>query len=557
MALLTLENLSFSYPGQTEKALDAISLQIHAGDFVVLCGQSGCGKTTLLRLLKPELAPHGIQTGTVLFCDKPLSAYTTRQSAAQIGYVLQSPEAQIVTDKVWHELAFGLENLGCPSDEIRLRVGEMASFFGIGDWFTQATATLSGGQKQLLNLASVMLLSPKLLLLDEPTSQLDPIAAADFINTLYRLNRELGITVLLSEHRLEEVLPLADQVLVLEKGKLLSSSPPRAACETLATHPIAAGFPAAARIYAGLPRRGTCPLTVKEGQEFLSGYAKQERPLPEEPEILPEEIAFSLKNVWFRYERNAPDILRGATLTCRRGELFALLGGNGAGKTTLLKVLAGMEKPYRGKSVLFGKPLASYPKTELHRHNVALLPQDVRTVFLKKTVQEDLEDLCRVLGMTKEKTAQTMERVSETFGISALLQRHPYDLSGGEMQKCALSKILLTEPRLLLLDEPTKGIDAYEKRNLCTLLASLCRTGMTILLVTHDVEFAAMCADRCALFFHGEVLSPSCPRRFFSSNTFYTTAACRIARKVFLHAVTVEDVIAMGKEQKQNECTKL
>ncbi len=557
MALLTLENLSFTYPGQAEKALDDISLQIEEGDFAVLCGQSGCGKTTLLRLLKPELAPHGTQTGTVLFCGKPLAAYTARQSAAQIGYVLQSPEAQIVTDKVWHELAFGLENLGCPTEEIRLRVGEMASYFGIGDWFTQATATLSGGQKQLLNLASVMLLSPKLLLLDEPTSQLDPIAAADFITTLYRLNRELGITVLLSEHRLEEVLPLADRVLVLEKGKLLSAAAPRTVCKTLAAHPIAAGFPAAARIYAGLSQRGACPLTVKEGQEFLSGYAKQTQPLPEEPEILPEEAACSLKNVWFRYERNAPDILRGVSLVCRRGELFALLGGNGAGKTTLLKVLAGMEKPYRGKPVLFGKPLASYPKTALYRHNVALLPQDVRTVFLKKTVWEDLADLCRVLEMSKEETAQTIERAGETFGISALFRRHPYDLSGGEMQKCALAKILLTEPRLLLLDEPTKGIDAYEKRNLCALLASLCKTGMTVLLVTHDVEFAAMCADRCALFFHGEVLSPSCPRRFFSANTFYTTAASRIARAVFPHAVTVEDVIALGKEQTQDARTEL
>lgn len=552
MEILTIENLNFTYPEAEEKALDSVSLSVKEGEFVVLCGESGCGKTTLLKIIKRELAPHGELTGNVFFYGADIHSLDDRRAASEIGYVLQSPEAQIVTDKVWHELAFGLESLGHSTDEIRLRVGEMANYFGITGWFRSNTAELSGGQKQLLNLASVMAMSPKLLLLDEPTSQLDPIAAANFITTLHKLNRDLGITVILVEHRLEEVFPIADRVAVMEKGRLIAFDAPKAVCAVTKKHPISAGFPASVRIWQALGRGGMCPLTVKEGRQFLSeNYQKKTAPIKEYTSD--KSAALTLSGVWFRYERELPDILRGTDLEVETGEIFCLLGGNGSGKTTTLKVISGSRKAYRGKVCLFGKNINDYKPDELHRHLVALLPQNVQTCFLKKTVREDLSDICRVMTYGKTETEEMIRNMAERFGLTPFLDRHPYDLSGGEMQKCALAKILLTKPKLLLLDEPTKGIDAYSKLGLAQLLTQLRKSGMTLLIVTHDVEFAATVADRCALFFDGEILSPSVPQKIFGINHFYTTAASRIARDTFENAVTADEIIALGEQDHAKE----
>lgn len=556
MEILSVRDLSFTYAGGDSEALHRISLTVGEGEFLLLCGPSGCGKTTFLRLLKRELAPHGQREGKVYYAGVPEEGLDDRRAAAEIGYVLQSPEAQLVTDRVWHELAFGMENLGYLSETIRLRVGEIANYFGIDSWFRRDTATLSGGQKQLLNLASVMVLSPRLLLLDEPTSQLDPIAAADFLRTVYRLNRELGMTVILAEHRLEEVMPLSDRVAVMDAGSLVACAPPRQICRELAASPLAAGFPSAARIWYGLREQAheagqeeLLPLTVKEGKNFLAGFTARRKSITTAPEDMgARNPVLSVRGVWFRYERESPDILRGTELSIYPGEIFSLLGGNGAGKTTLLKVIASTERPYRGKILFDGRNLGTYRKTDLYRHGVALLPQEAKQVFLKDTVEEDWRDICRVMGDTKETAEEKIRHMAEEMGLSHLLGRHPYDLSGGESQRCALVKILLTEPRLLLLDEPTKGMDAGTKERWQTLLCRLKEKGIAVLTVTHDVEFAAEISDRCALFFDGEILSPSAPRDFFSKNEFYTTAASRIARGVFDGAVTVSDVIAAGSE---------
>ena len=266
MELLQVKDLSFTYPNRDEAALSGLNFTVERGSFTVLCGQSGSGKTTLLRLLKRELAPHGTLGGEILYCNEPLADLDDRRSTAEIGFVRQDPDEQLVTDKVWHELAFGPESLGMKTADIRRRVGEMASYFGIQSWYHNDTDRLSGGQKQLLNLAAVMVMQPKLLLLDEPTSQLDPIAAADFIATLQKLNRELGLTILLSEHRLEEVFPVADRVIVMERGKPCLSGTPRELCAVLRDHPLALGLPSASRIWAGLDVADEpCPLTGREG----------------------------------------------------------------------------------------------------------------------------------------------------------------------------------------------------------------------------------------------------------------------------------------------------
>ena len=552
MEFLQVKNLSFTYPNRDEAALAGLDFSVERGSFTVLCGQSGSGKTTLLRLLKRELAPHGTQGGEVLYCGVPLSALDDRRSAAEIGFVRQDPDEQLVTDKVWHELAFGLESLGLKNGDIRRRVGEMASYFGIQSWYHNDTDHLSGGQKQLLNLAAVMVMQPKLLLLDEPTSQLDPIAAADFIATLQKLNRELGLTILLSEHRLEEVFPVADRVIVMERGKPCLTGTPRELCGALRGHPLAQGLPSASRIWAGLDVPDVpCPLTVREGRELLetrfsdrSGARISVRPRPETPPVLEAE------GLCFRYEKDAPDVLRELSLSVRGGEIFALLGGNGAGKTTTLHLLAGLEKPYRGTIRVLGKKMKDYKNGALYRGCLSLLPQSPRTIFLKDSVREDYRQLLEAHGVKAAEQTEKIDAMAARLDIAPLLDRHPYDLSGGEQQKCALGKLLLTDPKILLLDEPTKGLDAEYKDRLRSLLHGLRAEGRTVVMVTHDVEFAAAVADRCALFFDGEVIADGAPNEFFSGNHFYTTAASRIARTVLPNAVLCEEVVALCREGK-------
>ena len=556
MELLKVENLSFTYPGQDKPALRQVSFTVNSGEFVVLCGESGCGKTTLLRLLKRELAPHGERTGEISYLGCPQQELDERTAACEIGFVMQNPENQIVMDKVWHELAFGLENMGLPQQKIRRRVGEMACFFGIDEWFRKETHHLSGGQKQLLTLASIMAMQPKLLILDEPTSQLDPIAASDFIGTLVKLNRELGTTILMTEHRLEEVFPAADKAGVMEEGKMLLWDVPRTVGKRLReireNHKMLVGLPSAVRIYNALDvPEAECPLTVREGREFLDAYfTNQVRQKKEAAQqLMPgEETALLLKNVWFRYERETPDILEGVKLEIKKGEIVSILGGNGSGKTTLLSVIAGLNRAYRGKIRVFGKKIKSYKGNELYRGTLGLLPQNPQSVFLRETVREDYHELKKVMGDTEQEMEEKIARIAKLLKIEELLDQHPYDLSGGQQQKAALGKILLLQPKLLLLDEPTKGIDAYSKFRLMELMRRLQSEGITILMVTHDVEFAASVSNRCAMFFDRELTSVDPPEEFFCDNSFYTTAANRIARQMYDGVVTCEDVVGLCKE---------
>ena len=545
MEILRVENLNFSHPETETAALSDVSFSVNAGDFTVLCGRSGCGKTTLLRLLKKELSPVGNIRGEIYFRGRNLTEIDAKTSAAKIGFVMQNPESQTVTDKVWHELAFGLENSGLPTGEIRRRVAETASYFGISDWFRKRTDELSGGQKQILALASVMVMRPDILLLDEPTSQLDPIAAADFISTLRKLNRELGITVITAEHRLEEIFPVADKVLVMDGGKLGAFDiPERIGTLLPEDHPIKKALPSATRIALSLGKKGDLPLTVRDGKTYLEeNFEKAEKP-PEIKEYThSDEKAIELKNVWFRYEKDLPDILRGLTFSVYKGEIFSILGGNGVGKTTALNVISGLAKAYRGKTLISGKKIGDYKNNSLYRRKLAFLPQDPQTVFVKDTLKADFEELLKALDVPKDKREEKILSAVEKTGTENFLTRHPFDLSGGEMQKAALAKMLLTDPEILLLDEPTKGLDAFSKENLKNLIFSLRDGGLTVLEVTHDIEFAAEISDRCALFFDGETVSADVPEIFFAGNDFYTTAANRIARNLYENAVTCEQVV--------------
>ena len=531
MEIFTIRDMSFAYPEQEKNALTDLSLSVRSGEFLVLCGPSGCGKSTLLRQLKTVLAPHGRRSGEILFDGRLLDELGQREQTEKIGFVQQDPENQIVTDKVWHELAFGLESLGCDTPTIRRRVAEMASFFGIQTWFYKSVTELSGGQKQLLNLASVMALQPKVLILDEPTSRLDPIAASDFLATLGKINRELGTTVILTEHRLEEAFSFASRVAVMDSGKLLcTGAPAEVGAELRARGSVMfLAMPAAMRIWAATASEAACPISVCDGRSWLLDYAKTHelKRIPEEiRNVSNTQTVVSAHDLWFKYEKDLPDVVKGLSLELHKGEFLALLGGNGTGKTTSMKLLAGLKKPYRGELNITG--------------SIGMLPQDPQTLFVKSTVREDLLEILP----KEERKSDRLAQVVSLCKLAELLDRHPYDLSGGEQQRAALAKVLLLNPDILLLDEPTKGLDAEFRQTLGHILRALQASGVAVLMVSHDIEFCAKYADRCALFFDGAIVTEAAPRTFFSGNSFYTTAANRIARDVLPEAVTPEDVIA-------------
>lgn len=576
--LLEIRELSFAYPEEKVRALDHVSLFVEEGEFLVLCGKSGCGKSTLLTHLKTPLTPHGKRRGEILFRGIPLSAMSNRDQSQKIGYVLQNPDNQIVTDKVWHELAFGLESLGYASADIRIRVAEMASYFGIQDWFYKEVAELSGGQKQLLNLASIMAMHPDILILDEPTSQLDPIAASDFLETVKKINRDLGTTVILTEHRLEEVLPAADRVVVMESGKVLLVGTPSEVGEALKkqNHEMFLAMPVPMQIYAKTDSALPCPITVRDGRKWLD-LVCEERGIPVVADSVDGkgastkkaakkgskekgDVLLEAKELWFRYDRDLPDVVKGLSFSLFRGEFFALLGGNGTGKSTTLSLISRLRTPYRGKILLDGKNLRRYSDRELFREFLGVLPQNPQTLFVKKTVELELFEM---VGGAREKKNEAyhlemdkkdaVEGIIKLTHLEGLLHRHPYDLSGGEQQRLALAKILLLRPKLLLMDEPTKGLDSYFKKEFAEILGQLKAQGVTIFMISHDIEFCAAYADRCGLFFDGNIVASGNPKEFFAGNNFYTTAANRMARRYLPDAVTKEDVIAFlengGKEE--------
>lgn len=543
MEIFTVKNLTFTYPETEKPVLRQVNLSILPGEFVLICGKSGSGKTTLLRHLKPQLTPFGKREGELLFRQKALAQLDLRTASSAIGFVMQNPERQIVTDKVWHELAFGLESLGCDQKTMRIRVAEMANFFGIQSWFHRDVRELSGGQKQLLNLASVMAMQPEVLILDEPTSQLDPIAAGEFFQILQKINRELGTTVVLSEHRLEEVFPVADRVIVLAEGRVLADDCPASVGNILreTNDDMTAALPTPMQIFYGIGGEQNAPLTVRDGKKWLAEQFAGKQPVRLREKALPEgQPVLQARELWFRYGKETPDILKGVSFTLHSGRLSAVIGGNGAGKSTLLKCLCRIHKPYRGKITLLGKKLGSFAEEELFHQGIAMLPQDPQNLFVKKTVREELEEMNRDYA-----------QAAADCELDGLLDIHPYDLSGGEAQRAALAKVLLCEPRVLLLDEPTKGMDNFFKEKFARILHRLTGRGAAILLVSHDVEFCARYADEVSLFFDGEILTTGTPGQFFSGNSFYTTAANRMCRSYFENAVTSEEVIAAWRESRE------
>lgn len=637
MKIIELKKLSFRYSGEDKEILSDIDLAIEEGGFYVICGASGSGKSTLLRQLKTSLQPVGQRSGRILYYGRDLEEVSQYTQSAKIGFVFQNPDTQIVTDKVWHELAFGLESIGMPQDMIRVRVAEMASYFGIQNWFYQSTDTLSGGQKQLLNLASVMVMHPKVLLLDEPVSQLDPIAAADFMATIHKLHAEFGITVIMAEHSLEEVAAYVDEVIFMKEGRLIAKGKMEELGNILETHDpsmeeILTVPMQIARGYEKLQKKkedtafttnDRIPYTVALGQKWMAqrfplakqeeikgfpftkqeetekfAFAKQEEAQrflgakqeeagrftsvkQKEKKSLPaknpkkqnrgkrsfdgKKIPFAIQctELCYHYPQADVDVVEHLSLFVEEGAIFALMGGNGSGKTTTLHLLGGLLKPQKGTIEFFGRSLAKYKEKELRNGILGVLPQDPTTLFVRKTVEEDLYEVLEdqkeqnqiktFFGETKQ---EIWQNVIALLGIEDLLKKHPYDLSGGEQQKAALAKVLLRQPAILLLDEPTKGLDAGSKKRLGELLVGLSQKKVTILMVSHDIEFCAKYATKTGLFFDGNIASMQDTKEFFVENHFYTTAANRMCRNYFPDVVTVQDAIRVCIDTDIEDCNE-
>lgn len=554
MAFIEFKDVRFTYPKKIDPALNEINLQIERGEFVVLCGLSGCGKTTLLKQLKQEIAPFGEKEGSIVFDGQPLHTLSERDQATRIGYVMQNPDQQLVTDKVWHELAFGLENLGIPTNEIRRKVAEMAHYFGIQNWFHDDTATLSGGQKQLVNLASVMVMQPDVLLLDEPTSQLDPIAAVEFIRTVHQLQRELGITVIMIEHRLEELFSIANRIIVLHEGQVVANDTPRAVIHKMKTEQLVPAFqlsfPASVQLQYTLQKAvADVALTIQQGQEWIRHELPKGEILENPTRTEKRPIALEIRNSHFSYSMHEQDVLRDFSLQLYEGEIFTLLGGNGSGKTTAMKVMTGLLKSRGGTVSLYGKPFKKYEKSKIYREWIGICPQNPQTIFTAKTVLLELQDVTSVWTMSEEEKRQKERAIAAQLKITHLFEQHPYDLSGGEQQKVALAKVLLNNPSIICLDEPTKGMDFDSKQQLATFLTQLKQQGKTIFIVTHDLEFSALYADRAALFFDGEIVSCAPTNSFFTGNHFYTTAVHRMTRQWIQGATTLPQLIHYAKKE--------
>ena len=471
---LSIKGLSFSYPGATTPVLQNVSFDLEPGAFALLVGDTGSGKSTLLSLVKPEISPVGERAGEIRVFGTPVEDMAPSESARTIGFVFQNPDNQIVCESVWHEMAFGLENLGLPQGEMRRRVAETSYFFGMEDWFRRETDTLSGGRKQLLALASTLVMRPRLLLLDEPTAQLDPIAEKTFLHALFRVNRELGCTVVVATHRPQAMADYATCAFRLDGGSVVPVS-----LDSLNKSHGTSQFLAEK---SGKPRGSV---------RFVQG----------EKVGVP---AVELSGAWFRYDRDGDWVLRGLDLQVEQGEIHALVGGNGCGKSTLLAIMAGTQKLQRGK-------------LRINTGNRALLPQDPRALFAAETVEDELMEWAKLGGYGRGEAAEMVDRL----GLSDRAGLHPYDLSGGQQQLLALGKLLLVKPRLLLLDEPTKGLDDGARGAVAGVLNELRSEGITIVMATHDLAFARDMADRVSMVFDGEIACTEPAPAFFADNLYY------------------------------------
>lgn len=538
MPLYKVENLTYYYPEAEKAALNNISMEIEDGEFVLVAGGSGSGKSSLARALAGLIPDFygGRIGGKVYFQGRDIRAMDRGKLAREIGMVFQDPEKQIVQTHVEAEIAFGLENLGLDNEEMLRRVAEVVCFMDLEKIRGAFTANLSGGQKQKLALASVLAMQPRALVLDEPTSQLDPVAAEDILNLVKRLNEEMGFTVIMIEQRLERCLHLADRVLIMEKGGIAYDGNAR----EVARSAIKSGMPfvpPVARFFAGL-EVPSVPLTVKDGRKMLRSFISNKNHGEEKQDVLrhggglsthaPEQkSAVRLKNLWFTYP-GGQEVLKDVNIDIKEGEFVAILGENGAGKSTMLRQLTGLLRPDRGTVEVLGKDVGRNGYKEIRRHT-AYLSQNPNDYLFQDTVEDELLFTLKNFGF-KDKSA--VDEMLERFHLARYRRVNPRDLSSGERQRVALASVLVMSPGLIILDEPTRGVDFRLKAELGRFLQQETAKGRTVIVVTHDVEFAAEYAARVVMMFSGRVVSDGGKHEVLGKSVFYSPQLGKMCRGI-------------------------
>ncbi len=556
--MIRLEHLSYTYPGASQPALQDISLNLPDGELILLIGASGAGKSTLLRCLN-GLVPHfsgGALRGTLRVAGLDPVVATPRLLSRHVGFVFQDPEAQFVTDRVEDEIAFALENAAMPPQAMRVRVEETLDLLDLAPLRHRTLQTLSGGERQRVAIAAALALRPSILALDEPTSQLDPQSAEDVLHALLRLNHDLGLTVILAEHRLERVLPFVDSVLYLpQRGGAPLFADPRTVMQSIELVPPLLHV---GKALAWQP----LPLTIKEGLRFSRGWLAGHRQPHKDKRPRRQATAtpfLETHGVNMRYGQQ--DVLRGVDLALYPGEIVVLMGRNGAGKTTLLRSLVGLARPHAGTIRIDGADIAGCDVATICRR-VGYLPQDPNTLLFAESVREELLVTLRNHGMVQGKRQKAGDPATDEgqpptgprepadhmalellaqLGLVGEADAYPRDLSVGERQRVALAAVTVTRPRALLLDEPTRGLDYNAKRALEQLLSEWREEGMAILVVTHDVELAAAIADRVVLMSQGEIIAEGAPAEVLGASPLFAPQIAKLFPETGW--LTVDDVL--------------
>lgn len=526
MEIITVENLKFTYPQGEKPTLDGVSLSVDQGEFVLLCGEVGGGKSTLLRMLIPEIRPSGELSGKAQIKDE-----------ITYGYICQNPEEQIVTDKIYHEIAFTLENLGYDTSAIKRRTAEVSSYFGLDSILFEDCASLSGGQKQILNLASAMAQNPDVLILDEPTSRLDPVSREKFFSVLTKLKNDFDTTVIIAEHNIEDLLPAASKICIMDSGKIIFEGCGNEAFEALSKYkPLQNAVPVSLRLYGAFDIKCTPPITIKDGRSYIKEHFEKSDKKITRTEVKRTNKALEAEGVYFRYSKNSKDILSDFSLAVYEGEILFILGANASGKSTALGVLSGVHKPYSGKIKIFGKKIKDC-QSSLY-NTLAYLPQNPRCIFTYDTVKKELDEV-------------DFTPSDFPYDFTPIMNMHPYDISGGQAQLLALAKAVSGKKRIVLLDEPTSSLDAHMTQEVTNVIKSLHNQGVTFVIVSHSLDFASECADRCTLLFAGSAGEPEDPNKFFSESTFYSTKINMLTRGIYKNAVTFDDAVMLMGENKR------
>ncbi len=534
MAIYNIKNLSFKYKNQTNFAVCNVNLELDEGGFYIICGASGSGKSTLLKLMKNQFSLIGDMTGEIYYNNQKIDDVDERVLVSDIGFLHQDIENGLVCDKVWKELSFGLSNLGFSDEYIGARVAEVSEYFGISKWYNRKISELSGGSKQIVSLAALMTMNPKVLLLDEPTSMLDPIAKKNFVSMTSRINKELGVTIVVVEHNMENFYDISNKIIVMDKGAMQFQETPLNLPKSLQNKSYAkyVGLTEFAQIYTALCGGDSMPVGVVEKRNWLKSVLKDCTKNPSKINTNlqndeKKEIVLSAKNLYFRYDKKGADIVCNANFELNSGEIVCILGGNGGGKTTFINLLNGTLKAYSGKVIK--------DKTKA----IATLPQNAKCLFVENTVKSEMFVTAKLLGIDK----QIAEQLIKDFELTEIENSHPYDISGGEVERLALAKLFLTNPDIIILDEPTQGMDIKAKEYLKELLLQQKALGKSVIVVTHDLRFAADIADKVGLFFDGKVMAFKAAQEFFETNSLYTTESSLLTRDFVSGLYTADKII--------------